>query len=433
MFEATGHCKSLSPEYEKVAKAAKGLISVGAVNAGTSLSLSLSLSPSPFSLLVLLDDSPLHPSHKDEHKAAGGNYGIKGFPTLKLLYVDDGKIKSSDYNGGRTAKEMLDYIFDKAKSFAAKRIGEKKASGGGGGGSKSGGGGGGGAADPFYSGTDVVGLNDANFKEEVLSSEEPVLVEFYAPWCGHCKNLKPEWISSASQLKGKGVKIAAIDCTTNQATCGQYSVQGYPTIKFFKNKKPVDYQGAREASAIVAYAMENGGRAAPPPEVVELVDDHVFEKNCVGDGDDVAAKQLCFIVFLPDILDSKASGRNSYISILKKVADKYKDRPFSYLWVSANKQPKLEEFFGVGGFGYPALIAFKPKDKYSVARSAFELGHVSDFIDRIRKGGEQVLSVQGSVPGIVSNPPWDGKDAAVELEDEFSLDDLDEEDAKAEL
>lgn len=58
------------------------------------------------------------------------------------------------------------------------------------------------------------------------------LLQFYAPWCGHCKALKPAWIDAAGQMKGK-VKLGAVDCTVHQSTCGQYQVQGYPTIKFF--------------------------------------------------------------------------------------------------------------------------------------------------------------------------------------------------------
>ena len=123
----------------------------------------------------------------DNHKSLAGEHGIKGFPTIKLFYVDGGKIKSSDYQGGRTAKEMINFVVDKAKSLAFKRIGEKSGGGGGGGGSKKsgGGGGGGGASDSFYSGTDVVVLNSDNFAEEVLESDQPILVEFYAPCRSH--------------------------------------------------------------------------------------------------------------------------------------------------------------------------------------------------------------------------------------------------------
>lgn len=79
----------------------------------------------------------------------------------------------------------------------------------------------------------------------------------------------------------------------------------------------------------------------------------------------------------------------------------------------------------MGGFGYPALIAFKPKDKkFSVSKSAFELKHVVDFIEAIRKGGESVVSMHGSLAELKPIAPWDGKDAKVEEVEEFSLDDI---------
>lgn len=61
---------------------------------------------------------------------------------------------------------------------------------------------------------DVIELTDENFDKIVLNSEDMWLVEFYAPWCGHCKNLAPEWATAATQLKGK-VKLGALDATVN--------------------------------------------------------------------------------------------------------------------------------------------------------------------------------------------------------------------------
>lgn len=60
----------------------------------------------------------------------------------------------------------------------------------------------------------VIELTDENFDKTVLNSEDMWLVEFYAPWCGHCKNLAPEWAAAASELKGK-VKLGALDATVN--------------------------------------------------------------------------------------------------------------------------------------------------------------------------------------------------------------------------
>ena len=64
---------------------------------------------------------------------------------------------------------------------------------------------------------DVIALTDSSFHQEVQGSDI-WLVEFYAPWCGHCKNLKSDWEQLASNTKGR-VKVGAVDCTVNKATC----------------------------------------------------------------------------------------------------------------------------------------------------------------------------------------------------------------------
>lgn len=96
-------------------------------------------------------------------------------------------------------------------------------------------------------------------------------------------------------------------------------------------------------------------------QVMELTNQETFNKHCAGEGDGYVAKQLCVIAFLPPILDSKAAGRNAYIKTLKTTANKFKDRPYSYLWAEAGAQPGLEANVGVGSFGYPAVVALSPK------------------------------------------------------------------------
>src|SRR5277367_6624445 len=76
---------------------------------------------------------------------------------------------------------------------------------------------------------DVIELTDANFEKLVLGSEDMWLVEFYAPWCGHCKNLAPHWASAASELKGQ-VKLGALDATVHTVIAGKYGVS-IPYVK----------------------------------------------------------------------------------------------------------------------------------------------------------------------------------------------------------
>ena len=72
-------------------------------------------------------------------------------------------------------------------------------------------------------------MTDSNFRGKVLDGGEPWLVEFYAPWCGHCQRLEPEWKSAASEVHektGNKVKMGMLDATQHQNTASQYGIQG---------------------------------------------------------------------------------------------------------------------------------------------------------------------------------------------------------------
>lgn len=83
----------------------------------------------------------------------------------------------------------------------------------------------------------VVGT-DKNFQEEVLKSQEPVLVDFWATWCGPCKIVKPVVEKLAAEYKGK-VKVVEVDVDQNQQVSTQYGIMSIPTLMFFKNGQPV--------------------------------------------------------------------------------------------------------------------------------------------------------------------------------------------------
>jgi thioredoxin 1 len=89
------------------------------------------------------------------------------------------------------------------------------------------------------SGGTPVHVSDATFQQEVLNSDVPVVVDFWAPWCGPCHMIAPSLEKLAAQYAGQ-VKIAKLNVDENQRTAAQYQVQGIPMLLLFKGGKPVN-------------------------------------------------------------------------------------------------------------------------------------------------------------------------------------------------
>jgi thioredoxin 1 len=85
----------------------------------------------------------------------------------------------------------------------------------------------------------VAEVNDANFEQEVLQSEQPVLVDFWAAWCGPCKALGPIVDEVATEYSGK-LKVVKLDVDRNSATPMRYGIRGIPALLIFKDGKVAD-------------------------------------------------------------------------------------------------------------------------------------------------------------------------------------------------
>ncbi|RWR83946.1 protein disulfide isomerase-like protein 1-4 [Cinnamomum micranthum f. kanehirae] len=112
-------------------------------------------------------------------------------------------------------------------------------------------------APPAVDEKDVVVLAKGNFSE-FLEKNQYVMVEFYAPWCGHCHALAPVYAAAATELKGKAV-LAKVDATVENDLAQKYDVQGFPTVIFFVDGVHRPYPGQRNKDAIVTWIKKKTG------------------------------------------------------------------------------------------------------------------------------------------------------------------------------
>ncbi len=108
-----------------------------------------------------------------------------------------------------------------------------------------------------FIGETMIATSDANFDTEILQSNIPVLVDFWAEWCGPCKMIAPILDEAATEYDGK-VKIAKLNIDENPATPPKYGVRGIPTLMLFKNGEvSASHVGALSKSQLNAFLDEN--------------------------------------------------------------------------------------------------------------------------------------------------------------------------------
>ncbi|PWN93797.1 disulfide isomerase [Acaromyces ingoldii] len=201
-----GHCKKLAPTYEELADAfasKKDKVIIAKVDA-------------------------------DNNRALGKAHGVQGFPTLKWFpaHSKEGEV----YSGIRDLKALSSYVTEMSNVKSNIRAPPPPA---------------------------AKQLTKDNFDEIVLDEANDVFVEFYAPWCGHCKNLAPVYDKVASAFENeKNCIVAQMDAddAANRDIAQRYGVSGFPTLMMFpkgsKDKKPVPYQQSRAEEDLVQYLNE---------------------------------------------------------------------------------------------------------------------------------------------------------------------------------
>ncbi|KAJ1565207.1 protein disulfide-isomerase precursor, partial [Nowakowskiella sp. JEL0078] len=127
--------------------------------------------------------------------------------------------------------------------------------------------------------SDVVVLTTESFPA-FIAKENLSLIEFYAPWCGHCKALAPEYEIAATTLKESKIPIAKVDCTVENALCEEQGVKGFPTLKIFRDGVSSEFKGQRKADDIIEIMKK---QALPSVSIVaaDKIDDFISSENVV--------------------------------------------------------------------------------------------------------------------------------------------------------
>ncbi|KAK9365919.1 thioredoxin-like protein [Lipomyces kononenkoae] len=252
---------------------------------------------------------------------------------------------------------------------------------------------------PVYAGfygsdTAVINLTPKTFKSEIYDTNYTSVVEFYAEWCGHCKNLRPHYTKAAKSLKGVA-KVAAVRCDddSNQPLCARYNVKGYPTLKLFRPNVKVpssplieDYDGGRTAKAIVDTVLSkisNKVRRLKAEDVQPWIDESNVPKVLLFHNDantppmykglaiDYAGSINFGIVRKSEKLASKEYGVTKFPTIVIITTDEEGDH--RHIYSGELKKEPLYEY--LSAFGTPVEGTRAPKKQKKAKQASKPLQH----------------------------------------------------------
>ncbi|GAB4844809.1 Protein disulfide-isomerase 5-2 [Ancistrocladus abbreviatus] len=203
----------------------------------------------------------------------------------------------------------------------------------------------------------VLELDDSNF-DSAISSFDYILVDFYAPWCGHCKRLSPELDAAAPVLAGlkKPMVIAKVNADKYTRLASKYEIDGFPTLKIFMHGVPTDYYGPRKAELLVRFL-----RKFVAPDVAILDSDSAV-------GDFIEEAGTYFPIYI-------GFGMNE--SVVSDLAVKYKKKAwFSVAKDFSDNIMELYDFDKV-----PALVSLHPTyNERSIFYGPFDEKFLEDFV-----------------------------------------------------
>jgi protein disulfide-isomerase A6 len=253
-----GHCKNLAPEWKIAGE---------------------TFQPDDNIVIAAVDAT--------ENQDLAGRFGVQGYPTIK--YFPAGSQEAEEYTGGRTADTIVSWVNDK---IGTRRVVKKPPSA-------------------------VADLTTASFDNVAMDPTKTVFVEFYAPWCGHCKSLAPKYEDLAKTFAGDtDVIIAKVDATAHSELGQRFDVSGFPTLKMFPKEGkeyPIPYEAARELPEMIDFVNEHAGTKRLPdgslsPDVGRIAEIDEMLSGTGGAVDQALVDKM-----------SAVEGSKSYVAIAKKI------------------------------------------------------------------------------------------------------------------
>jgi len=275
--------------------------------------------------------------------------------------------------------------------------------------------GGGGAEGTPGEGDDVVTLDDANFNEYVTGSKDLWLVEFYAPWCGHCKTLAPNFAKAATELRGKA-RLGVVDATAEQGLRSRFDVESFPKLVYFpygdkeEDSTGKEFDGQRNKDAIVDWALDELTKVGVDVNSVEQLTGANALDQCL-------TKRYCAVAVLPHIIEGGKEARERFLGAVREVAKDAPRKLVNFAWLEGGAQPEFESTFRLEA-GYPTFVIINAPKGWAVTHvGAFE-GAALSLTMRKAMTGNLATQPYDSMPELDDTAAWDGEDYTPPEEDE---------------
>ncbi|KJH47791.1 protein disulfide-isomerase domain protein [Dictyocaulus viviparus] len=246
----------------------------------------------------------------------------------------------------------------------------------------------------------VISLNSENF-DDFVANQAICLVEFYAPWCGHCKKLAPEYEKAAKYLEahGSGIKLAKVDATVEKSLAEKYGVDGFPTLIVMRHGRRFDYNGPRNANGIASYMIEQSQPAAKKLSNAGSIE-RFMEKDdvtIIGFFDDDSSNLQAYLDSAEMLRDEfKSMGYTHDSQASKKYNSKSNDIVVFYPAVFHSKYEPKTRTFNKAGATSEELVAFFRDHCTPLKNNAFRYSkyplvvvyYNADFSLQYREGSE---------------------------------------------